>query len=182
MKKVFFIAVLFVSTTVFSQNKLMTKIGIISFESTDEVFNNVKATNNGVTCVLNPTTGEIAALGLVKEFRFKIALMEEHFNETYVESATFPKAIFRGNIADFDVKLLSSAAKEFTLNGTLELHGKTAPLKIILLIKKTASEIQIISQFTVISTDFGIKIPTLSKKSLTNGIQIKLNFALSTAK
>jgi polyisoprenoid-binding protein YceI len=108
--------------------------------------------------------------------------MEEHFNETYVESNTYPKAVFKGLIENFDVKQLSATVKDFVLNGTLELHGKVVPIKTKLQIKKLGSEIQISSQFTIISTDFNIKIPSVGKKNITNGIDTSVKFVLSASK
>ena len=171
-----------VSISAFAQDKLITRTGTIEFISADAAFDNVKAQNNDVTCVLNSKTGEIAALALVKQFKFKIALMEEHFNETYVESNTYPKAVFKGIIENFDIKQLSATVKDFVLNGTLELHGKVVPIKTKLQIKKLSSEIQISSQFTIISTDFNIKIPSVGKKNITNGIDTSVKFVLSASK
>ena len=182
MKKIIFGILFFSTVSVFSQDKLITRTGFIQFVSADAAFDNVKAQNSDVTCVLNTKTGEIASLALVKQFKFKIALMEEHFNETYVESDTYPKAVFKGLIENFDIKQLTATPKDFTLNGTLELHGKTVPIKTKLQIKKTAAEIQITGQFMVISTDFNMKIPSLGKKSITNGIDTSVKFVLPTTK
>ena len=92
-----------ISLSSFAQTKMFTKSGKISFEASVPAFEEVKAKNESVTCVLNPSTGEIASLALIKGFRFKVALMEEHFNENYIESDTYPKAIFKGKIDNFDV-------------------------------------------------------------------------------
>ena len=182
MKKIIFGIVLFITVSVFAQDKLITRTGTIQFASADQAFDNVKAQNNDVTCVLNTKTGEIASLALVKQFKFKIALMEEHFNETYVESDTYPKAVFKGLIENFDIKQLSAVPKDFALNGTLELHGKTVPIKTKLQIKKTAAEIQITGQFMVISTDFNMKIPSVGKKNIKNGIDTSVKFVLTAKK
>lgn len=68
----------------------------------------------------------------MKGFRFKVALMEEHFNENYVESDKFPKTTFKGKIEDFDISKLSPTAKVFKLSGDLTLHGKTKKLQQLL--------------------------------------------------
>ena len=78
--------------TAFSQGKFLTKSGAITFEASVPSFEEVKATNDKVTAIINTETSDIAALALVKGFRFKVALMEEHFNENYAESDKFPKA------------------------------------------------------------------------------------------
>ena len=61
----------------------------------------------------------------MKGFRFKVALMEEHFNENYMESDQYPKAIFKGKIEAFDLNNLSANPKDFIIKGKLELHGKS---------------------------------------------------------
>ena len=93
-------------------DKKITKTGTIVFEASVPSFEEVKAKNEAVTCILNPDNGEIAALALMKGFRFKVALMEEHFNENYVESSKYPKATFKGKIDNFDESKLTTTAKE----------------------------------------------------------------------
>ena len=61
---------------------------------------NIKADNNQVTSVLNVPTGELQFSVLIKSFHFEKALMEEHFNENYLESDKYPKSFFKGNIVD----------------------------------------------------------------------------------
>src|SRR5688500_14963512 len=94
MRKNVLIALLLLSAGVSAQ-KMITKTGKVTFEASVPSFEEVKATHDAVTCVLNPATGEIASLALIKGFRFKIALMEEHFNENYIESNKYPKATFK---------------------------------------------------------------------------------------
>ena len=104
----------------FSQNKFITRNGIIEFESQIETFEPIKAKQNSVTSVFNADTGEIAVLALVKGFRFKNALMEEHFNENYVESDTYPKTTFKGKILDFDI---NSDKTKHVMKGTINFQG-----------------------------------------------------------
>ena len=77
---------LLISFLGFSQSKYLTKSGVLNFEASVEAFEEIKATNTNVTSILNTENGQFAALALVKGFRFKNALMEEHFNESYAES------------------------------------------------------------------------------------------------
>ena len=157
-----------------SQEKLICKSGIITFEASVPSFEEVKATNNSVTFVLNPTTGEIASLALMKEFRFKVALMEEHFNENYMESDQYPKAIFKGKIDGFDLNSLTAIPKDFTIKGTLELHGKSKAINVIAKVSKSTSGIKIVSNFSVKASDFNISIPSLVKSKVSNKINIQI--------
>ena len=94
---------LLLGASTFAQQKYLTKTGQISFEASVPSFEEVAAKNNSVTAILNTENGEFAALVLVKAFRFKNALMEEHFNENYAESHLYPKATFKGKIKDYNI-------------------------------------------------------------------------------
>ena len=174
MKTIILFAMLCFANKVTSQEKMICKSGIIIFEASVPSFEEVKATNNSVTFVLNPVTGEIASLALMKEFRFKIALMEEHFNENYMETDQYPKAIFKGKIESFDAKNLTANTKDYTIKGTLELHGKAKAISVIAKISKSASGIKIVSNFSVNASDFDILIPSLVKSKVSNKINIQL--------
>lgn len=174
MKKNMLLIMLSVSCFVFSQEKMIAKSGTITFEASVPSFEEVKATNNNVTFVLNPATGEIASLALMKGFRFKIALMEEHFNENFMESDHFPKAIFKGKIEDFDVNSLTANPKDFIIKGKLELHGIAKDINITAKISKTSLVIKLSSTFSVNASDFNIEIPAVVKNKLTNKVTVKM--------
>ncbi len=178
MKTSILITLLFCFSVTFAQEKLITKNGITTFEASVPSFEEVKAKNESVTCILNTKTGEIASLALIKGFKFKIALMEEHFNENYMESTRFPKATFRGVIKDFDLKVLTSSQKEFSINGKLEMHGKSKEISTIAKIKKTDNGVEIESNFSINASDFDIEIPSVVKNKVSNKINITNQFVL----
>jgi hypothetical protein len=158
--------------------KKITKTGTITFEASVPSFEEVKAKNETVTCILNTETGEIATLALMKGFRFKVALMEEHFNENYIESSKYPKATFKGKIENFDATNLSSSSKEYTIKGKLELHGKIKEITIKGKLKKEGETISLISNFMVDVDDFNIKIPNVVSKKLSKQVNVSLDFDL----
>lgn len=162
----------------FAQDKLITKTGTITFEASVSSFEEVKAKNSGVSCVLNTKTGEIASLALMKGFRFKVALMEEHFNENYVESDKFPKATFKGKIENFDLSKITSTANNYTIKGKLELHGKLKDIVITAKIKKGKDGIEIVSDFNVNTDDFDIEIPSVVSKKVTKKVNVQFEFVL----
>jgi hypothetical protein len=166
------------SMSSFAQTKLVTKTGKITFEASVPAFEEVKAKNEAVTCILNPETGEIASLALMKGFRFKVALMEEHFNENYVESDKYPKATFKGKIDNFDLSKLTATAKEYTIKGKLELHGKTKDITVTAKIKKTDAGVEIDSNFIVNTDDFDIDIPSVVSKKLNKKVAVTLDVTL----
>lgn len=160
------------------QEKKITKTGTITFEASVPSFEEVKGKNTAVTCILNTTNGEIAALALMKGFRFKVALMEEHFNENYVESSKFPKATFKGKIENFDVSKVSTTSKDYTIKGKLELHGKSKDVTSIAKIKKVGADLEVKTNFAVNISDFDIEIPSVVSKKIAKKVTVDCNFLL----
>lgn len=178
MKKIFLFLAIIVSSTLFAQDKIVTKNGSLSFEASVPSFEEVKAKNDGATFIINTKTGEIASLALVKGFRFKVALMEEHFNENYVESDKYPKSTFKGKIENFDYSKLTSEGKTYTIKGTLELHGKSKEITITATLKKVVSGVDLNSSFYVNTDDFDIKIPSVVSKKVSKKVNVKIDATL----
>lgn len=161
----------------FSQSKYISQTGIVSFEASVSSFEEVKATNNSVTAILNDK-GAFAALVLVKGFRFKNALMEEHFNENYAESDKFPKATFKGTLKSFSIAQIKTNSL-FSIDGVLSFHGKTKTVEALpLKLSKVGDVINLTGTFNVKASDFDIKIPNLVKNKVSETIQISVNFSL----
>lgn len=159
--------------------KFTTKTGSLKFEASVASFEEVAAENKNTSAVLETSTGDIAVLALMKGFRFKVALMEEHFNENYVESDKFPKATFKGKIEDFDASKLSTSAKVFKISGDLTLHGKTKKIATTAKISKTGEKISVIGNFDVKPEDFAIEIPKIVSKKVADVINVAFNLSLS---
>lgn len=178
MKKYLSLLFLLSLGTIFAQDKIITKTGQLTFEASVPSFEEVKATNESVSCIVNTKTGEIAALALQKGFRFKIALMEEHYNENYIESNQYPKATFKGKIENFDLSKVDKTGKTYTISGTMELHGKSKQITITSKIKKVATGIEITSNFVLNADDFSIEIPSVVSKKVSNKVNVSFNFVL----
>ncbi|MFC4479808.1 MULTISPECIES: YceI family protein [Flavobacterium] len=174
MKKIIIMPMLLASFIVFSQEKIVTKSATITLEASVPSFQPVAGTNSNVTFVLNPATGEVASLALMKGFQFEMALMEEHFNENYMETDKYPKAIFRGQIEGFDIKNLTEDYKDYTIKGKLEMHGKSKDISADAKITRSGSRVTFISDFEVNASDFNIPIPALIKYKLDNKVKIQI--------
>ncbi len=174
MKKIILITILYVSAIGISQEKKISKTGKITFEASVPSFEEVLATNTNVTFVLDMATGEIASLALMKGFRFKVALMEEHFNENYIESDQYPKAIFKGKIQDFALNSLTTGSQDFIIKGKLQLHGKVKDITAKARISMSGSGISIVSNFDVNASDFNIVIPSVVKNKVSNKINVQI--------
>ena len=176
MKNIFVIFLLICVSYGFSQNaKYLTKNGNINFEASVPSFEEVKAKNESVTAILNTENGEIAALALIKGFRFKNALMEEHFNENYIESDTYPKATFKGKLQDFDINTLKDT---YSIKGTLSLHGKSKEITIDGTLQKDENTILLSSLFSLNPQDFDIQIPGVVRKKIAEEVTVSFDFIL----
>ncbi|MCC9016245.1 YceI family protein [Flavobacterium lipolyticum] len=175
----FFIVLLtiLINTDGFAQ-KVITKTGTIKFQATMPTYEEVAAENKSVSAILDQSTGDFAALALIKGFRFKVALMEEHFNENYMESEKFSKATLKGKLEDFDSSKITNTPKNFTLKGDLTIHGKTKPITVSIKISKAANGLSTVGSFEVKPEDFDIEIPNLVRKKIADKIKISYNFLL----
>ncbi len=176
MKKTIYILFLFVGISAFSQ-KLYTKTGTTSFKASVEAFEPVEATNKSTTAVLNTKTGDIAALLFIKAFRFRVALMEEHFNENYMDSGKHPKGTFSGKLEGFNLSEISGE-KEYPLSGTLTIRGVKKEIKTVAKFTKSDGKLRLQAAFTVTPQDFKIDIPSVVRKKIAKSINVSLDYAL----
>jgi hypothetical protein len=168
--------VFFISIVGFSQVKYLTKSGVLNFEASVETFEEIKAANSNVTAIFNASNGEFAALALVKGFRFKNALMEEHFNENYAESDEFPKAIFKGELTDFSLETIQNT---YTINGTLSFHGVTQPIEnVSVVVVASKNTFHFKGSFVIAPNDFDIEIPNIVRSKIADNVTVVFDFEL----
>ncbi|CAL2102778.1 YceI-like domain-containing protein [Tenacibaculum sp. 190130A14a] len=164
----------------FSQ-KFFTRTGVTAFKASVDAFEPVEAKNNSSTVILDVNSGKIATLLLIKAFRFRVALMQEHFNENYMDSDEFPKATFKGSIHDFNWENINSQ-KTYKISGILTIKGIEKPIETIGSIQKSNNQIVLKSTFSVSPADFNIKIPSIVRKKIANRIDIDIHYELSEKK
>lgn len=177
MNKKIVIGVLLLCSFGFSQ-KLITRTGEIKFDASMPDLVEIKATNSTTSCILDQSSGDFVALALVKSFKFKVPLMEEHFNENYMESSLYPKATFKGKIVNFESSKLSSSKTSYDLEGDLTIHGITKKIKTKITISKLGDKVLTVSSLSVKAADYKIDIPSLVKEKFAENIKIALNFSL----
>ena len=113
----------------FGQTRYIERTGKASFFS-EAPLENIEAHNEQVLSLLDVEKGEVAASMLMKSFQFQKALMQEHFNEKYIESDKYPKATFKGKITDMNkVDLSKDGNYTVDVEGEITIHGETQPLK-----------------------------------------------------
>lgn len=174
--KYFYYILFFVCAFSYAQEKYITKTGELNFEASVPSFEEVAAKNNSVTAIINTENGEIAVLVLIKGFRFKNALMEEHFNENYAESTKFPKAIFEGNIENLSIENIQGS---FKITGNLTFHGVTNTIKEIpVKVNKANDKITISGSFKLLASDYKIEIPKIVRNKIAEDVNVRFSFEL----
>lgn len=133
----------------------------------------IKADNNQVLSIIDASSGKMAISILMKSFMFKKALMQEHFNENYVESDKYPKATFKGSILGFDT--IVSTKSKAKVTGTLTIHGVSKEITIEVNFAKSKEAINVDGEFIVNLADFNIKIPAVVSKNIQENIKVSFN-------
>lgn len=174
LKLLLFAIVLLFSNSIQAQ-KYFTRTGNIVFSS-DTPMEKIEASNQKATSVLDVKTGRIEFAVLIKAFQFEKALMQEHFNENYMDSDNFPKALFKGTILDISkVDLLVDGTYPVKVKGALTIHGETNEVETdgTILIKN--GKISASSAFEVIVADYKIEIPKIVRDNIAKIVSITVN-------
>ena len=161
-----------------AQNRFFTRTGTIRFFSETPV-ENIEAINNQSSSVFDIESGEIAVSAQMKGFEFEKALMQEHFNENYVESEKYPTATFKGSIKNYD-KSSFKADETYTVEveGDLTMHGVTKRVNTPVTIIWGQNNIKASSSFNVKVADFDIKIPKAVIDNIAESILVNVDFNL----
>ncbi|HCM77524.1 MAG TPA: YceI family protein [Cytophagales bacterium] len=145
----------------------------ISFFSEAPV-ENIAAYNTGANSLFNSDTGEIVFLVRIDEFVFEKALMQQHFNEKYMESGKFPTASFKGKISGYQSNFTTDQTVQAT--GLLTIHGQTNEVITTGTISRVDKKLIMSSAFDVELDDYKIKIPKLLWQNIAERIEIKIEF------
>jgi hypothetical protein len=176
MKQTLIVVVLFVLTIpVFSQKRYFTKSGQINFAAGTAV-EDIDGINKATTSVFDAVSGQLEFAVLVKGFEFKRALMQEHFNENYMESDKYPKSIFKGKILNIDkVNFQKDGSYPVTVKGVLDMHGIKKEIETTGTFKVAGEAVHSDASFTVLLEDYKIAIPSLVKDKISKTVTIKVN-------
>jgi polyisoprenoid-binding protein YceI len=177
--RTFLLAAAIVPLVAAAQERYATRTGHIAFYS-ETPMENIEADNRKVTGVLDMSTGAIQFAALIKAFEFEKALMQEHFNENYMESNTYPKAEFKGKVAGFTAEQLKTPGDhKVVVRGDLTIHGVTKSVEHpgTLSVQKDGT-IKASSDFLVKPEDHGIAIPGVVRKNIAETITVKVRMDL----
>ena len=155
--------------------KYMTKNGFIGFYSMTPM-EEIKADNNQVAGVLDTGTGEMVFQVLIKSFHFERALMEEHFNENYMESEKYPKSTFKGKITDLSsVNFSNNGTYDVTVDGDLTLHNVTNKVTVKGTIEVITGGINANSKFNIAPEDYKIEIPGVVREKISKDLEVTVS-------
>jgi polyisoprenoid-binding protein YceI len=160
-----------------------SKTGKAYFSATSSL-EKIEATTNKTTAVIDLAGGKVEVKLLIKTFHFEKALMEEHFNENYMESGKFPNATFAGDIADAkSVNLAKDGTYNVKVKGKLTMHGVTKDVETTAtLTVKGGALTGAKTEFVTKMADYKIDIPTAVKEKVAKEAKINIDLALQPLK
>jgi polyisoprenoid-binding protein YceI len=172
-----FLVLLFSANVVYSQ-KYMTKNGHIRFYSSTPM-EDIEAHNRQVNAALDATTGDFVFKVLIKSFEFEKALMQEHFNENYMESHKFPNATFQGKITNLsEMNFAKDGTYNANIEGKLTIHGVTKDISEKGTFTVKDGVVQGFSKFNVKVADYEIKIPGAVVNNIAESIEVTVDVKL----
>ena len=176
MKKVWMSFILIIMVQLgFAQEKIYsTKSATISFFSSTPL-EKIEAFNRQVTCKLSSNTGQIVFLLLIKGFAFDNALMQEHFNENYMESSKYPKADFKGTIKNIqEINFNKDGTYNVMVEGLLTIHGVSNKINTPAILQVNNGKLSAKANFKIKVKDFGISGKYIGEK-IANEIETSVS-------
>lgn len=182
MKKIILIAATLGIYFTSSAQKYMTRSAQVSFFSSTAV-ENIEAINNEVAAVFDAATGDIVIIVPVKSFKFDRALMQEHFNENYLESDQFPKADFKGKIENAAaINYSKDGSTPVKAVGTMTMHGVSQAIAVPGTLTVKNGSLTFKAVFKVKNKDYKIVIPSVAANKVAEVVEITVNSLLAPLK
>ncbi|MES2627445.1 MAG: YceI family protein [Bacteroidota bacterium] len=171
MKKLALIALLLASAATQAQvvKSAETEVSFFSKSPVEDI----SALTKKTTAAINLDSRAIAFSVPIKSFVFTNGLMQEHFNENYLESSKYPNASFKGKINE-NVDLKKDGTYNVTSTGKLNIHGVEQDRTLDGTITVKNGLITLNSAFKVKLVDHRIEVPTLVTKNIAEVIDVKL--------
>lgn len=179
---IFLIGFLVTASAVQAQGRYFTKSGRITFYS-NAPMEDIEASTRTAAAVLDAASGTLQFSVLMKSFDFKKALMQEHFNENYVESDTYPNGEFKGMIVNnAEINYKEPGTYTANVKGKLTIHGVTRDVATTGTITVAPDGLKTNAVFNISLLDYKIKRPALVKEKLSNTIRITIDCKLDPLK
>ena len=172
----YLVLLLFLFDVAFAQ-QYKSKEGSVHFFS-EAPMENIEAENNTVAGIIDVASGEFAFRVKIEDFNFAKSLMQEHFNENYMESERYPFATFTGFMTDFqDLDL--SEKQMVQVRGQMTMHGVNQSVNVDASIWMQDEELHLISKFGVKLTDYKIDIPKIVMYKIAEEVVVTIQMQLS---
>lgn len=160
-----------------SAQKVLTRNGYVKFYS-HAALEDIEAVNNQVSSVIEISDGSFAFLVPIKGFVFEKALMQEHFNENYLESGQYPKASFKGKINNLDaIDFSKDGTYEAVFSGTMNIHGVDKDISENATISVKDGAISLNSKFEITPEEYGIKIPAGKRDNIAKTVEVTVKMS-----
>lgn len=154
--------------------KYYSKVSQVVFTS-DAPLEKIVGRNTNGLIVLDAANGRIECSVLIKGFQFEKALMQDHFNENYMESHKFPKGVFKGTITNMqDIHLKKDGTYAAVIKGDLTLHGITKPFSPTGKVVVKGGKITASSSFEIRVADFNIEIPKVVRENIAENVKVTI--------
>lgn len=168
---------IYLNTSLVAQ-KFFTKNAHVAFYS-DTPLEKIEAHNTSSNCVFDLATGRIEFSSLIKGFQFEKALMQEHFNENYMESNTYPKATFKGQIDNYrKIDPTKNGKHVVRVSGEMNMHGVSKPISAQSVIEVKDGNLYPSSTFQIAVADYQIEIPSLVRDQIAKSIKVTVDGVL----
>jgi polyisoprenoid-binding protein YceI len=155
-----------------AQDKYMTKTGHIRFYSHTPM-EDIDGNNHQAGSIFDVKTGEIVFNALIKSFEFSRALMQEHFNENYMESDKIPNAKFKGQVLNIkDVDLKKDGDYPVDVKGDLNIHGVVKNVTVKANLQVKGGKLTGTSKFNVTPGDYNIIIPSVVREKIAKELEV----------
>lgn len=176
--KTLLILLAFVTTVQMNaQDRYLTREGHIKFFSSAPL-EDIEANNYKALSIVDLSKGEIAVNLLIKAFEFEKKLMQEHFNENYMESGKYPKSTFKGSFeVPADLKAMKDGSYEVDVTGEMTIHGvkQNVNSKATLTVAGGSLSGKVVLNLKV--DDYKIKIPKVVVRNIAQDIEVTGTFA-----
>jgi hypothetical protein len=171
MKNFIWLCCVLLSSPIAAQ-KFVSESSTVSFFS-DASLEDIAATNKKPVSLFDAGTTDIAFAIPMKEFMFDKSLMQEHFNEKYVESDKYPKATFEGKVSGFDKD--KAGLQNVVATGKITIHGKTKPVEIPGTMEVINGKIQLKTKFMVKLEEYNVSIPKLLWQKIAEEVEVSMD-------
>jgi YceI-like domain len=154
--------------------RYLTRFGLTTLFSATPVVD-IEARNSKTSAVIDLNTGQVAVSILMTDFQFERSLMQTHFNESYLETDQYPKAIFTGQLVDYQPGSLQPGAKLTAIaKGELSMHGKLRQVSTPVWLELKDGRLIGTTRLVISPADYGIEIPLVVRDHIAKAVDVNI--------